>query len=154
MTKTNTPAARIRRNLKAELNLTSRQVSVRSSSGSVDITIKAAGIKTADVKAIAQREERISYDAHTQCILRGGNTFVFVTLADDLLEGPAAEVLPWIQSLPTGSSIHSVPDAAPLGVSRENEWSFGLWGDGPGRICGDNAHGIARQIAARQVEAA
>lgn len=72
------PAALIRADLKSELGLTARQVSVRTSRGSaVNIEIKDPTADFAQIEAIASRQEVIHRDGFGE-ILGGGNTFVFV----------------------------------------------------------------------------
>jgi len=77
-----TASKAIRNALKAE-GYTSRMVSVRQASGSVRVEIKDADIDFASVKDIAESFESIRRCEVTQEILRGGNTFVFVSYAND-----------------------------------------------------------------------
>lgn len=65
-------AATIRKTLKALHGWTSRQVSVRSSHGSLDVTIKVPGILIETVKEIADRERSVRYDEATGCGLGQG----------------------------------------------------------------------------------
>ena len=151
----NSPAAKIRHDLKVELNLTARQVSVRSSrGGGVNITIKAAGVSFDAVEEIGRRQESVRRCEHSGDILAGGNIFIFSSW-DRRFVGAAAEpITPWVEALEAdgGSTIHPVPGCADLdlGVSRENEWSLHLWnGSHVGQ--GGTAQ-IAELIAVRLLE--
>lgn len=70
--------AAIRKQIKAQLGLNSRQVSVRKDGGSISITIKVPVSKKL-VKAIAQGYQTIHRCQVSHEILGGGNTFVFVS---------------------------------------------------------------------------
>jgi hypothetical protein len=94
-----TATATIRRSLKAEHGLTSRQVSVRSQHGSIECTVKDPAVKLATVEQVARKHERIDRDEVTGCILRGGNTFVKVQYAESVLAPLAARVLPQLKEL-------------------------------------------------------
>lgn len=84
-------AAIIRKTLKRQHKITARQVSVKSESCSVRITIKDPTVKLADVEAIARPQEDISRDGRGD-ILQGGNTFVFVKYSDEALAPTAAPI--------------------------------------------------------------
>lgn len=76
------PAYEVREALKKQFGLTSRDVSVRSKRGSIDITLKTVKALPymKKIKNISSQHERYQLDQATQTILRGGNTFVFVNL--------------------------------------------------------------------------
>ena len=90
-------AAIIRKELKKQLGVTNRQVSVRSrSSGydeAIDIEIKDLTVNKAKVEAIASRYEYIRRCEYSGEILAGGNTYVFVTLDYDALSKAKEELL-------------------------------------------------------------
>lgn len=89
---TNTPAARIRSNLKAA-GIPAKAVSVRSRhTGSVEVVVKSLAVDFRKVKEIAQQEENIRRCEATGEILSGGNTYVFVTLGDEALDEAMKEV--------------------------------------------------------------
>ncbi len=152
-----TPAAQIRKALKKNLGLTSRQVSVRGPHGSVTVTIKAPGINRQAVRNVAEEFQRIRRDERSGDILCGGNTFVSVTMAHDVYADHAAKVAPWVDSVPREGTF-TVPGVEALGVSRdignphlmtlwnhENDGEF-LASGGPqqiadeiGRFCAENA---------------
>lgn len=80
-----TPKQIIRKNLKSILNVSSRQVSVRrTSGGSIRVEIKGNGISLKAVEVIASQEEEVSRCSFSGEILQGGNLFVFSQYSDDL----------------------------------------------------------------------
>jgi len=91
-------AATIRKALK-ERGITSRQVSVRSDSGSIFCTIKDPSIRLATVEELARPHERYQRDHMTQCILRGGNTFVTVEYSDEVLDRIADRLEPQLTAI-------------------------------------------------------
>jgi len=68
----------IRAELKKELGLTSKDVSVKSDLYAVWVRIKNEDIKIDDVKNIAKKYESIDKCERTGEILQGGNSYVFV----------------------------------------------------------------------------
>lgn len=98
MKNTNTPAARIRNNLKAA-GIPAKAVSVRTrSTGSVDVVVNSLDVDYRKVKEIAQSEESIRRCEYTGEILSGGNTYVFIQLGDEAIDLAMAEV---VQKTPT-----------------------------------------------------
>lgn len=88
-------AQAIRKNLKAAHGYTARQVSISCSRGSaINITIKCPLVKKHLVEAAAKGYESIDRCKFSGEILSGGNTFIFVSYARELLEARAAELLP------------------------------------------------------------
>lgn len=79
----------IRAQLKSRLGLTSKDVSVRSSSysmgSSINVEIKTPRASLVEIDRIANGSERIDRDANGE-ILSGGNRYVFVKYDDDVLE--------------------------------------------------------------------
>lgn len=71
-------AKTIRREIKAELGLNARQVSVRCRTGSIDVTIKVPHAKK-PIQAIAARQEIVRRCEYSGDILSGGNRFVSVS---------------------------------------------------------------------------
>ena len=75
-------AKQVRSDLKSELGLTSRDVSVKSdvySLGStIRVTVKRTGVDMAAIKRIAMRQERVARCEQTGDVLCGGNTHVTV----------------------------------------------------------------------------
>ena len=90
-------AANIRKELKKQLGVTSRQVSVRSRNAgydeAIDVTIKDLKVNKAKVEAIANKYKYISRCEYSGEILAGGNTYVFVTLDYDALRAAKEELL-------------------------------------------------------------
>lgn len=90
-------AAAIRKELKKQLGVTSRQVSVRSrNSGydeAIDIKIKDLKINKAKVKEIVSRYEYIRRCEYSGETLLGGNTYIFVELDYDVLSAAKEELL-------------------------------------------------------------
>lgn len=86
-------ANRIRSNLKAA-GIGARAVSVRvTAGGSINVTIRSADVDGATVSRIAHAEEKIDRCHLTGEILAGGNTLIFVSVADDVA-APIAAGLP------------------------------------------------------------
>jgi hypothetical protein len=71
-------AQEIRQELK-KLNITNKQVSVRSDSSSINLKVKDLTVDIDALKNIGKKHESISYCEYSQEILSGGNTFVFVS---------------------------------------------------------------------------
>ncbi len=66
------------------LGYNSRQVSVKNDCSSYELTIRDASVNMAAIEAIAKNNEFVSrYEASGE-ILSGGNTFVFVRIADSV----------------------------------------------------------------------
>ena len=63
-----------------------------SSGGSINVTIKSANVKRAQVKAIASKYERVDRCHVTHEILCGANTFVFIRIDDALMSARMAEI--------------------------------------------------------------
>lgn len=87
-----TKAATIRKTLKTQHGWTSRQVSVRRDGCSINVTIKDPAVKEQAVREIAMEQRSVRYDEATQCILRGGNTFVSVRWDNAVLDAIAARL--------------------------------------------------------------
>lgn len=68
----------IREELK-KLNISNKQVSVRSDYNSVNLSIKDISIDAKQIEEIAKKYEKVHYCEITQEILSGGNSFVFVS---------------------------------------------------------------------------
>jgi|GEM_PF-3703976 len=71
-------AKTIRTELKKELGLSSRDVSVKSDAYAVWVRVKNKDIKLQDVERIAKKQESIDKCEITGGILQGGNSYVFV----------------------------------------------------------------------------
>lgn len=86
-------AKQIRSDLKSQLGLNSRQVSVKKTpGGAVRVKILVPTVSIDAVKKIACRYERVSHCEATGEILSGGNTFVFVLYAEEVIKHVAAVV--------------------------------------------------------------
>jgi len=106
-------AAKIRTELKSRYGWTSRQISVKSDTfsmgSSIDVTIKATGIKLADVKAIAEQFDRVRRCEVTGDILGGGNRYVNVQFDWEFLGTLAKRFELMLDELPiTPSSLSAV----------------------------------------------
>lgn len=75
--KTSDTAKRVREILKKQ-GYKAHDISVRSNGCSVDVNIKNPCINIDKVSELVKGEENVRYCEHTQEILQGGNTFVFV----------------------------------------------------------------------------
>lgn len=157
MTTTKTPAATIRTELRAELGVTARQVSVCSDHGSLSLVIKAPGIKLKAVEEIANRQQRVRRCEITGDILQGGNTFVSVTFDWKLLEDAAQPIVQWVESIAdddeSEGAISPVPGKSELGISRDRSL-FRFWEGGRCSRISVGAHQAAEMIAERFVETA
>lgn len=71
-------AKKLRKELKKE-GWTSKDISVRSSSGNLSVKIKNTNINIEIVEKIAKKYESVSYCEQTQEILSGGNDFVSIS---------------------------------------------------------------------------
>ena len=76
----------IRKQIKNELGLNSRQVSVRSTAGSIRVEVKVP-VAIAPIKEIAMQARRVRYCEFSGEILSGGNVFVNVSYARGALDG-------------------------------------------------------------------
>lgn len=106
-------AAKIRAELKRVRGWTSSQISVKSDSysmgSSIDVTIKAAGIKLAVVKEIAKEFERVRRCEYSGEILSGGNRYVSVKFDWEFLDSLAKRYEPMLGELPvTQSSLSTI----------------------------------------------
>ena len=93
------------------------EVSVRSSAGSLRVTIKDPSVKRAIVEAIASPHEHIDRDERTGDILRGGNTFLTVEYSDEALAPIVDRVLP---------QLIEIENSEQPGIIREIE-GFDVW---------------------------
>ena len=84
---TSDKAKLIREEIKKELNLNSKKVSVKTRY-SIDVGIKSieAWVKFEEIEKIAKKYMSYERDERTGEILSGGNTFVFVDLDYDFME--------------------------------------------------------------------
>jgi hypothetical protein len=111
-----TSAAAIRKALKSQHGITSRQVSVRCDAGSIHCTIKDPAVKIATVEEIARPHEQYQRDHMTQCILRGGNTFVTVEYSDDALDPIASRIEPQLAAIESSDDPGIIRDVEGLDV--------------------------------------
>lgn len=152
-------AQNIRRDLKAagyRVGGKNQQVSVRTGRGgsSVNVEIKAKGVKLDAVKEIAEKHRSVRYDEHTQCILRGGNTFVFVEIGRKLMEPSLSAARAWLEALPADRKSHAIPGTKLSAVcfSDSKLREFSIWRDDEHLQSGDLWE-IGYAIARRLVEA-
>jgi len=128
-------AKKIRKALK-EKGITSRQVSVRSSSysmgSSIRVTIKDPSIKLAGVKEVAMGAESVRRCEYSGEILSGGNRYVNVCYSLEALKVMADKVRPQVAAAIAkikGSYLIPV-EGTPYFVGREqNGWGITVWGD-------------------------
>jgi hypothetical protein len=98
-------AKAVRAAIKSQLGHNSKVVSVTSSGGSVNVTIKSPNVSLSKVSEIAKAFARVSYCESSGEVLSGGNTFVFVDYSDCVLKQVAALVLPL---LPTDNTLTDI----------------------------------------------
>ena len=79
-----TTAKEIRAEIKKELNLNARQISVRSDRGSFNVIVKVRGVNFAKLEDICKKFERVRRCEMSGDILSGGNTYVSVSTDYDL----------------------------------------------------------------------
>ncbi len=150
----NNTSKTIRQALKAELNLTSRDVSVTTSGGgTVNVTIKRADIEINPVHAIAIRSENIYRDGFGE-ILQGGNTFVFVRHSTkartERLEGYLHEVETAMAELKASDSKSLLVPIGESGVLIGIDspgYGFRLWKDGTAKMHANTARCAAAMVA-------
>ena len=80
-----TTAKEIRAEIKKELNLNARQVSVRSDRGDFNVSVKVRGVNFAKLEDLCKKFERVRRCEMSGDILSGGNTYVSVSI-DYVLE--------------------------------------------------------------------
>ena len=132
-------AKAIRNALKAEMGITSKQVSVRSSSFSmgsaIRLTIKDLTVDFKRVKEIAKEKEEVSRDQATGEILSGGNQHILLSLDSGAVASEAKELAPKLEDLDQGNvnkvrwqgcEIFSLKDCGPCG----SKWCVSLPGSG------------------------
>lgn len=141
-------AARIRKALKAELGLTSRQVSVRSErysmGSSIDVYIKEPLVSKEKVQEIADRERKVRYCEASGEVLSGGNRFVDVQYSLDHLFEEVGQKIP----LPDGQSVKKVVVAG-YEVTRPNAKDFIFYNPKNGdqrRVWHTAAHKVAGEF--------
>lgn len=145
-----THATKIRQALKTELGLNSRQVSVKTGQGgtssAVDVDIKVAGVKVADV-------ERVAAAATAPRTPR----FLTVDLADSL-SGPTEDVLRcWLDRLPISGACVPIPGSdqlsARLSVSHSGAYEYTVWSESQAHSIGSgNEFGCAAIVARLFIE--
>lgn len=148
-------AKSIRATLKADYGYTSRQVSVRSSSGSISLEIKDPSVNYSVVEAVAERKQKIDYCKYSGEILSGGNLFVSVRYSH---EAEAALSAPYIAPLqaamdklePGSSVLEPVVEGVLVGITSVGNYQ--VWTDRAGMHFSHAQHG-AFTVALR-VEAA
>ncbi len=97
-------AQKVRSDLKAELGLSSKAVSVRKTNGgSVRVTIRTLGVSRDAVETIARRVQEIRRCEFSGEILEGGNTFVFIDFDDSIFDGLVDDYLASVEEIPVGS---------------------------------------------------
>lgn len=113
-------AATIRKALKSQHGITSRQVSVRSDHSTVYCTIKDPAVKLATVEEIARPHEHIDRDGYGD-ILRGGNTFVRAEYSDEALAPLASTIEPHLVAIEQSDDPGVIRDVEGLDVWKSNE---------------------------------
>ena len=88
----------IRKTLKAKLNYNARMVSVSQRHSKIVFTIRNEEVDYKKVKEFSINFEDVSYDQATQCILRGGNTFIQVDFSDAVRESLTNKFLPAVEA--------------------------------------------------------
>ncbi|MES0340753.1 MAG: hypothetical protein ABUK08_00400 [Candidatus Humimicrobiaceae bacterium] len=76
----------IRKNLKAKLGYNARMVSISKRGCTINFTIRDNKVNYSELNDFSKTFDDISYDAATQCILRGGNIFTTIKFSDDVRE--------------------------------------------------------------------
>ena len=131
-------AAQIRTELKA-LGIKARAVSVRcdlySMGSSIYVTIKDPAVKLDTVQAIAGKAEHIDRDEMSGEILSGGNCFVKVSYADELLATLAAPIVDAVKDLEPGEIVELAGEQCYRDAHDPDYWrTFGR-GDETGLYC-------------------
>ena len=121
-----------------EAGYNQRQVSVREDGGSLEwsfyLTIRDPSVNFKEVEQIAKNCQDISYDSASGEILGGGNTFVFVRVADEVIDAWAkkytTKVALAIERLKAlDPDDYSGVDIGPACLTFENSsrYTLGLW---------------------------
>jgi len=87
----------IRKQMKEEIGYNARQVTVKQSHSSIVFTVRDHSVNVETVKTFSKQFENVRYDEYTQCILRGGNTFVDVRLSSAVKDAFKAAWLPALE---------------------------------------------------------
>ncbi len=124
-------AATIRQALKVQHGWNRNHVSVRRDGCSIEVTIKDASVKEQAVRKIANEQRSVRYDEATQCILRGGNTFVHVKWDSAVLDTIAARLpLDNVQKPAEGATGSPTLSVGRLDIWRSNDhmdtWSWNV----------------------------
>lgn len=117
MATTNTVQA-LRAALKAA-GFNARRVTVRESYSSLNVTIRDAAVSLSAVESIAKKFSVVRYCEKTGEILSGGNTFVNVAYADELVEPAKAAILVVLRPAADDEWVNVLGDFRALKVSRQ-----------------------------------
>lgn len=130
----------IRDLIKKEFGYTSRQVSVKSRSSTLDITIKDPMIKIKPIEEIAKRFQKIDRCEASGEILSGGNRYVFVDYSD---EARAARAQPYLKAVE--AALETIADESTLarvdgttflvGKPNRGYQSISVWNNGHVGVC-------------------
>lgn len=113
-----TPAQALRAALKAA-GFNARRATVRERGGSLYVSIRDAGASLSKVEAIANKFSLVNRCELTGEILSGGNTFVFVSYIDEVVEPPKAAILAVLNPAPVDEWVTVIGDFRAAKVSRQ-----------------------------------
>jgi hypothetical protein len=142
-------AKRIRKALKAELGLTSKDVSVRSSRSrhdrAVTVTIRRVDIDRTEVTEVANRERYVQRCEVSHEVLAGGNVFVTVTYDDDAIRPLRDAFFEALQALGKGeeTTVYGVD----LMRNKHGEFLGALEGEAYESLCWNDASSSAHAAA-------
>lgn len=138
-------AQKIRKVLKVELGVTSRQVSVRADGLGANVTIKDLSLDYAKVHEIAHSFERIRRCEITHDILGGGNTFISVSFDWQTIKAArdahAPTFAPFIRRAQESPGT-IFPVGQGFGISLgDAPWILKIWHDDSGACLGQTIDG-------------
>ncbi|KAB1437313.1 hypothetical protein [Pseudodesulfovibrio senegalensis] len=123
----------IRKELKSALGYNARQVSVKRDGSSITFTVRDSSVHIEAVKQFGEQFEVIRRDEYTQCILRGGNTFVNVRLSEAVKNEFKKKWLPVLEEVAPkidGSCLEKIPGTDFLmGKDYRYHDCYALWGN-------------------------
>lgn len=124
-----------------------RQISVRADGCAIYLTVRDPSVKAHKVKAIANKYVNVRYCEGSGEMLLGGNTFVYVEYAKEIIEQRAAIMLPILSTIEQGKDliIEGVRACRPIDrTGRDRIYVSVGNSNGPGF---DSCHTAARAVA-------
>jgi hypothetical protein len=149
----------IRQELKKALGYNARQVSVKQSPYAVVFTVRDPfSVNFEAVKEFSKTFENVRYDERTQCILRGGNTFVEVRLAQAVKDEFKAAWLPILEAVAktiVANTLEEIPGTDfLLGKDQMHDGCWTLWKKEGRTLRFYDLHSLAVELGLKMSQAA